>query len=81
MFGSLEGRKSFLSDLGNRPAAELDLDLGLDESILGTSADISGSSLMSYMGNKDRRLPIFSKLRGPEVEDGGAGGAGGEPKN
>ena len=78
MFGSLEGRKSFLSDLGNRPAAELDLDLGLDESILGTSADISGSSLMSHMGNKDRRLPIFSKLRGPEVEDGGAGG---EPKN
>jgi hypothetical protein len=50
IFGSLEDRHSFLR-LGN-----------LDESILGTSADISGSSLMAHMG-KERRLPVFSNFQ------------------
>ncbi len=50
IFGSLEDRHSFLR-LGD-----------LDESILGTSADISGSSLMAHMG-KERRLPVFSNFQ------------------
>lgn len=59
IFGSLEDRHSFLR------INTTELGLGdLDESILGTSADISGSSLMAHMGSTERRLPVFSNLRG-----------------
>ena len=61
IFGSLEDRHSFLR------INTTELGLGdLDESILGTSADISGSSLMAHMGSKERRLPVFSNLRGDD---------------
>lgn len=63
IFGSLEDRKSFLSGLGNPT------ELSLDEGILGTSADISGSSLMAHMGSKDRRLPVFSRIRPEDHND------------
>jgi hypothetical protein len=61
IFGSLEDRHSFLR------INTTELGLGdLDESILGTSADISGSSLMAHMGNKERRLPVFSNFSGED---------------
>jgi hypothetical protein len=78
MFSSLsEDTQSFLGI--HAP----DLGLGdLDESVLGTSADISGSSLMMHMGSYkgERRLPVFSNLRdeNPDSADGQTGEGGGK---